>query len=107
MPAATLRSTLASAYTPWSDDRDAAVQSGPRFFGPAARPLFGWYHAPAGRVRDEAVVLCPSIGHEYVVGHRMVRALAERLGFALEGTLRGALPLGPVRADVAVYGLLL
>ncbi len=74
------------AYTPWPDDHDVAVHSGPRFFGPAARPLFGWYHAPAGRARGEAVVLCPSLGPEYMVGHRMVRTLAERLsadGFAV------------------------
>lgn len=32
--------------------------------------------------------------------------LAERLGFAREGTLRSALPVGPVRHDVAVFGLL-
>lgn len=35
------------------------------------------------------------------------RGLAARLGFTHEGTLRGALPLGPERVDVAVHGLLL
>ncbi|WP_423918938.1 GNAT family N-acetyltransferase [Frigoribacterium sp. 2-23] len=35
------------------------------------------------------------------------RAVAERLGFLHEGTLRSALPLSPERADVALYGLVL
>lgn len=35
------------------------------------------------------------------------RAVAERLGFLHEGTLRSALPLSPERADVAFYGLVL
>ncbi|OEI67856.1 GNAT family N-acetyltransferase [Curtobacterium sp. ER1/6] len=35
------------------------------------------------------------------------RAVAERLGFLHEGTLRSALPLNPRRADVALYGLVL
>jgi ribosomal-protein-serine acetyltransferase len=34
------------------------------------------------------------------------RRLAERLGFVHEGTLRGALPLGDDRVDVALYGKL-
>ncbi len=32
--------------------------------------------------------------------------LAERLGFAREGTLRSAVPVGSMRHDVAVFGLL-
>lgn len=83
----TLPATLgATAYTPWPSDTDPASQSGPRFFGPAAHPLFGWYHAPVGQPRGEAVVLCPSIGLEYMTGHRALRTLAEQLsddGFAV------------------------
>lgn len=37
--------------------------------------------------------------------HRSIR-LAQRLGFAHEGTLRRALPVGGERHDVAVFGLL-
>lgn len=40
-------------------------------------------------------------------GNTRSRALAERLGFELEGVLRSGMPLGPVRTDVALYGLLL
>lgn len=35
------------------------------------------------------------------------RAVAERLGFMHEGTLRSALALSPERADVALYGMVL
>jgi ribosomal-protein-serine acetyltransferase len=41
------------------------------------------------------------------VGNVRSRAVAERLGFELEGVLSSALPLGRDRVDVALYGLVL
>ncbi len=56
----------------------------PFFFGPAAEPLFGVYHAPvAGPRRDCGVVLCHPLGQECVRSHRAFARLAEML--ALEG----------------------
>ena len=58
----------------------STVERKPLYFGPDARRLFGWYHAPAGEsALDLAVVICPPIGHEYINSHRTVRRLADAL----------------------------
>ena len=59
----------------------------PFYFGPAARPIFGWYHAPEGRCRD-GVVLASSLGLEGTRSHWSYRHLAERLASAGFGVLR-------------------
>ena len=42
------------------------VTRAPLWFGPADRPLFGWYHAPASAAPPAlAVVVCPPLGIEY------------------------------------------
>jgi pimeloyl-ACP methyl ester carboxylesterase len=49
------------------------------YFGPAVRPLFGWYHPAAradGDVAREGLVLCSSIGREDLNAHRTLRHLA-------------------------------
>ena len=51
----------------------------PLYFGDPGRPLFGWYHAPHAGALDTAVVICPSVGHEYVNAHRSLRHLADQL----------------------------
>jgi len=47
----------------------------PRFF----EETFGWYHAARGPTRGVGVVICPSVGDEYLCGHRTLRVLAIRL----------------------------
>ena len=59
----------------------------PFYFGAAARPIFGWYHAPEGRCRD-GVVLASSLGLEGTRSHWSYRHLAERLASAGLGVLR-------------------
>jgi alpha/beta superfamily hydrolase len=64
--------------------RDGTATAG--WFGPAERPLFGWFHVPADGLARAAVVLCPPIGVEGRVSYATFRALAERLvaaGFAV------------------------
>ncbi|HEY6477683.1 MAG TPA: alpha/beta hydrolase, partial [Polyangia bacterium] len=61
----------------------AAAEKVPLLFGPAARPLFGFYHPPAGPgVRSAGVLLCNPIGDDLVRAHRTFRHLAERLAGA-------------------------
>lgn len=50
------------------------------FFNTADEPLYGVYREPRGRPgREGAVLLCPSIAHEYVRAHRALRQVADRL----------------------------
>ena len=52
----------------------------PFYFGSQEKPLFGCYHAPqAGPTRDCGVVLCHSMGNEYIRFHRAYRQLAIHL----------------------------
>ena len=61
----------------------------PRFFGNSKQPLFGIYHPPRGRKPDtRAVVICPSIGHEYIRSHWALRTLATKLARAGCGVFR-------------------
>lgn len=62
----------------------ALPAAAPFWFGPAARPLFGWYHATL-TPSSTAILLCNTIGHETLVLHRTYRRLAQHLaqhGFA-------------------------
>ena len=70
-------------------NQSSAVARTPLYFGHASRPLFGWYHEPAGKVRSAlAMVICPPLGHEYVNSHRSLRHLADRCAAAGLPTLR-------------------
>src|SRR5262245_51695397 len=52
----------------------------PFYFGSPSHALFGCYHVPQARPRRECgVVLCHSLGDEYIRFHRAYRQLAVRL----------------------------
>ena len=85
----------------------SAVERTPLYFGPASRPLFGWYHEPVAKVhRALSMVICPPLGHEYLNSHRSLRHLADRCAAAGVPTLRfdydgtGTLP-GRMRTPIA------
>jgi pimeloyl-ACP methyl ester carboxylesterase len=55
----------------------------PLYFGAPQRPLFGFYHPPAGaKRRSVAVLLCNPIGDDLMRAHRPFRHLAESLASA-------------------------
>jgi pimeloyl-ACP methyl ester carboxylesterase len=55
----------------------------PVYFGAPERPLFGFYHPPAGpRVRGTGVLLCNPLGDDLIRAHRPFRHLAEDLSAA-------------------------
>lgn len=45
----------------------------------STRQLFGWLHPAVGAARASAVVLCPTVGEEYMMAHQALRGLAEQL----------------------------
>lgn len=51
----------------------------PLYFGPAAAPLFGWFHPAAGRDSALGVVLCNPFHYEAMGIHATYRALARHL----------------------------
>lgn len=57
----------------------------PSWFGPADRPLFGWFVYPTCRVVRGAVVLCQPFAEEGNMAYRTFRTLSQRL--AREGFL--------------------
>jgi hypothetical protein len=63
--------------------RAPAAAAGPFYFGQP--PLLGIYHPPQGdTVRETALLVCPSIGHEHTRAHRALKLLCEaaaRAGF--------------------------
>lgn len=51
----------------------------PMFFGRSESPLYGVYHPPPSRDRNQAVLLCYPFGQEYMRAHRAYRQLASQL----------------------------
>lgn len=53
------------------------------FFGDSKKPLYGVIHHPEGEhFRNSAILICNSVGHEYIRCHRELRRLADKLAAA-------------------------
>lgn len=59
----------------------------PAYFGPAARPLFGWLH-PAPAPSSLALVVCNPFGYEAICAHRSLRHFCEAAAAAGVPALR-------------------
>ena len=59
----------------------------PLFFGPEARPLFGWLHRAPAPSRL-GLVICPPFGYEAICTHRVLRHFAEAAAAAGVPALR-------------------
>ncbi len=73
--------SASNGSTPGQASTETPLRSGatPLWFGPEARPLFGWAHPPASGVCRTGVVLCPPFGLERTSAHYAYRMLAEHL----------------------------
>lgn len=62
----------------------SSVSRIPFYFGPEGKRLFGWLHIVESKpIYDTGVVICPSLGVEYMNAHRPLRYTADY--FALAG----------------------
>jgi dienelactone hydrolase len=64
-----------------------ALETLPRWLGPAERPLLGWLTV-AGDPTTSGVLMLPPIGYEWWSSHRTLRTVAERLADAGHTVLR-------------------
>jgi pimeloyl-ACP methyl ester carboxylesterase len=94
--------TAAVVDSPPGDPGVGAIAPGPRWFGPTARPLFGWVHEPTGGGPSGVAVLCPPLFGEKSAVHSSYRTLAQDLSakghwvvrFDYEGTGDSSGPTG-------------
>lgn len=60
----------------------AGKRAQPIYFGGDDDSLFGWYHPPATKPRNAAVIICAPFGVEAIFAHRALRHIAEGLAHA-------------------------
>ncbi|MDN5865450.1 MAG: hypothetical protein L0I62_09620 [Gammaproteobacteria bacterium] len=72
---------------PPQETRGAGFTTRGTWFGPAERPLAGWWTVP-DRPSCDGVIIAPPLGYEYWSAHRSLRTLGETLARAGWNVLR-------------------